>query len=62
VEEHLKKMRAAGKEKSSRFGDPLFSNPAEGDLSFKPGSPALKLGIEALDVSKMGRIDSSRSR
>jgi hypothetical protein len=56
VDEHLLKMRAVGKEKASRFGDPLFTDPAGGDFSFQPGSPALKLGIESLDVSKMGRV------
>ena len=57
VDEHLHKMRAVGKEKASLFGDPLFVNPAGGDFSFRPGSPALALGIEPLDVSKMGRLD-----
>jgi len=57
MDEHLKKMQAIGKEQASLFGDPMFTDPADGDFSFKPGSPALKLGIEALDVSKMGRID-----
>ncbi|MCP4197573.1 MAG: right-handed parallel beta-helix repeat-containing protein, partial [Proteobacteria bacterium] len=55
MDEHLSQMRAIGKEKASLFGDPLFTDPAGGDFSFRPGSPALKLGIEPLDVSKMGR-------
>ena len=38
-------------------GDPLFVDPAGGDFSFRPDSPALNLGIEPLDVSKMGRRD-----
>lgn len=58
MDEHLFKMRAVGKEKVSLFGDPLFKDPAAGDFSFRPGSPALALGIEALDVSKMGRQDN----
>ena len=57
VDQHLHKMRAVGKEKASRFGDPLFVDPAGGDFSFRPDSPALALGIEPLDVSKMGRRD-----
>lgn len=61
MDEHFVKMRAADKEKGSRFGDPLFTDPAGGDFSFKPNSPALKLGIEALDVSKMGRKDKKVS-
>ena len=56
VEEHLKAMRAVGNEKSSVFGDPLFVDHAGGDFGFKSGSPALELGIEPLDVSKMGRL------
>lgn len=57
IDEHLRKMRAVGQEKASRFGDPLFVDPASGDFSFRPRSPALALGIEPLDVSKMGRLD-----
>ena len=57
VDEHLQTMRAAGKEKASLIGDPLFVDPAGGDFGFQPGSPALDLGIEPLDVSKMGRLD-----
>lgn len=47
-------MRAVGKEKASLVGDPLFIDPENGNFGFKEGSPALKLGIERLDVSKMG--------
>ena len=57
MDEHLSKMQAVGKEKASLVGDPLFVDPAGGDFSFREGSPALKLGIEPLDVSKMGRKD-----
>jgi len=56
VDEHLSMMRAAGKEKASLIGDPLFTDPTGGDFSFRPGSPALALGIEPLDASKMGRL------
>ncbi|RMF42373.1 MAG: right-handed parallel beta-helix repeat-containing protein, partial [Planctomycetota bacterium] len=56
VDEHFSRMRAVGKETSSRFGDPLFVNPDQGDFSFRAGSPALALGIEPLDTSKMGRL------
>ncbi|QDV26383.1 putative glycoside hydrolase [Aureliella helgolandensis] len=55
MDERLSKMRAIGKEKASLLGDPLFTDPAAGDFSFQPGSPALQLGIEPLDVSQMGR-------
>ncbi|WP_430931199.1 right-handed parallel beta-helix repeat-containing protein [Saccharicrinis sp. 156] len=56
MDEHLHRMHAIGKETESVFADPLFADPAGGDFSFKEGSPALNLGIEPLDVSKMGLI------
>jgi len=62
ADKHLRRMRAAGKEKASRFGNPLFVDPAGGDFSFRPGSPALALGIEPLNVSKMGRRDNRTLR
>lgn len=59
VNEHMAKMHAVGKEKNSLFANPLFVNPAKGDFSFKAGSPAIKLGIEPLDSSKMGLLKSN---
>ena len=56
MDEHLTKMQAAGLEKASLFGDPLFVDPAGGDFGFRSGSPALALGIEPLDTAKMGLI------
>ncbi|MFC2090020.1 right-handed parallel beta-helix repeat-containing protein [Bacteroidota bacterium] len=55
MEEHFAMMRAVGKEQASLVGDPMFINTESGNFGFKEGSPALKLGIEPLDVSKMGR-------
>ncbi|MDF7801641.1 right-handed parallel beta-helix repeat-containing protein [Pontiellaceae bacterium B1224] len=57
MDEHFLILRAAGLEQASTFGDPLFVDPVAGDFSFQPGSPALALGIEPLDTSKMGRLD-----
>ncbi|MCM2369621.1 right-handed parallel beta-helix repeat-containing protein [Aporhodopirellula aestuarii] len=57
MDEHFAKMRAIDKERSSLVGDPLFNDPSTGDFSFRPGSPALTLGIEPLDASKMGRLN-----
>ncbi|WP_246151533.1 right-handed parallel beta-helix repeat-containing protein [Rubripirellula reticaptiva] len=59
MDEHLQRMRAVGKEKASLVGDPLFVDPAGSDFNFQPGSPALELGIESLDVSQMGRRDKN---
>lgn len=55
MDEHLKRMQAVGLEGKSLFGDPLFIDPENGDFGFRPGSPALALGIESLDVSLMGQ-------
>ncbi|MFC1760852.1 right-handed parallel beta-helix repeat-containing protein [Planctomycetota bacterium] len=61
MDEHLLKMQALGKEKTSLVGDPLFVDAEGGDFSFRPGSPALALGIEPLDVSKMGLLEDPSS-
>ena len=57
MDEHLQRMRSVGKEQASLFADPMFANPSAGDFGFKAESPAIELGIEALDVSKMGLQD-----
>ncbi|WP_066217771.1 right-handed parallel beta-helix repeat-containing protein [Formosa haliotis] len=54
MDAHFSRMRAIGKETSSLFADPMFIDVEAENFGFKTGSPALKLGIEALDVSKMG--------
>jgi hypothetical protein len=56
MDEHFEKIRAVGKEKTSLSANPLFVDPVNGDFNFRAGSPALALGIEPLDVSKMGRV------
>ena len=56
MDEHLLKMRAVGKEKASRFGDPLFVDPAGGDFSFRPGSPGPGLGNRAA-----GRLENGKA-
>ncbi|MDX2432503.1 MAG: right-handed parallel beta-helix repeat-containing protein [Bacteroides sp.] len=60
MDEHLADMRKVGNEQASVFADPMFTDPAGGDFSFREGSPALKLGIESLDVSKMGIINKNQ--
>ena len=56
MDEHFIKLRAVGNEKASLFADPMFIDAGAGDFRFKEDSPAIKLGIEELDVSKMGLI------
>ena len=38
----------------SQAVDPLFVDPENGDFSFKPGSPALEMGIVPIDFAKVG--------
>ncbi len=45
---------AEGQEQHSRFADPLFVNPDLGDCRFAPGSPAPALGIEPVDLRRVG--------
>jgi hypothetical protein len=50
----LNKNRADGVDLNSRAEDPMFEDAENGDFSFKPGSPALKMGIIPIDLSKVG--------
>ncbi len=50
----LKDLQASGVDRHSRVEDPLFVDPAKGDFSFKPDSPALKMGIRPIDMSQIG--------
>lgn len=57
----LRKMiESPDAEKDSLVGDPLFVDFASGDLSFKSGSPALKLGIEPMPRDVVGKIGTSK--
>lgn len=47
-------QRAQGIEESSVFADPEFVNPKGNDFGFGPDSPAAALGIEAIDLSRVG--------
>ncbi len=50
----LAKLQHDGVDANSLIVDPLFVDPENGDFRFKPDSPALKLGIVEIDVSKIG--------
>jgi hypothetical protein len=54
AEAHLAAARAEAVEQKSLVGDPLFRDPGKGDFRFKAGSPAKKLGIEPIDLRKVG--------
>ena len=43
-----------GKDKHSLYADPLFVAPEQGDFTLKPGSPALALGFQPIDLSQVG--------
>ena len=46
--------RKRGKDAHSRYADPLFVNPEQGDFTLKPDSPALALGFRPIDLSAVG--------
>jgi hypothetical protein len=50
----LKSQQRDGVDKHSRAVDPLFVDPQNGDFRFKPGSPALEMGIVPIDLSRIG--------
>lgn len=43
-----------GYDKHSEVADPLFVSPATRDFRLRPDSPALRMGIESLDTSRVG--------
>ena len=47
-------QRESGQDGNSRFADPLFVDPKNGNFSLKPESPALKLGFQPIDISRVG--------
>ncbi len=50
----LEKQQSDGVDSHSRAVDPLFVDPENGDFRFKPGSPAPKMGIVPIDLSRVG--------
>ena len=52
----LTQKQKEGVDKHSLAQDPLFMAPKNGDFGFKPNSPAHKLGIKPLDLSKVGLL------
>ncbi|MFC1760850.1 right-handed parallel beta-helix repeat-containing protein [Planctomycetota bacterium] len=53
----LDKNQSEGVDAHSLAVDPMFVDPENGDFRFKPNSPALKMGIVPIDVSKIGLRD-----
>lgn len=51
---HLTAARAEQAEQYSRVGDPMFRDPERGDFRFQRGSAAPALGIEPIDLRRVG--------
>jgi hypothetical protein len=51
----LAARQAAGQDADSVVADPGFADPAAGDFTLAPGSPALRLGFRPLDPAAAGR-------
>ena len=50
----LEGWRARGHDEHSLVADPLFVAPQKNDFRLRPGSPALKLGFQPIDLSHVG--------
>lgn len=50
--------QARGQDAHSLIADPLFADPAHGDFTLKPGSPASKIGFVPFDWRQAGRLTS----
>ncbi len=60
-EKTLRKLQADGVDADSQVADPMFVDPENGDFRFRPGSPALKMGIVPFDMSAVGlRADTGQ--
>ena len=46
--------QAGGQDARSVVADPLFADPASANFTLLPGSPALALGFEPIDLSSVG--------
>lgn len=50
----LQEARSNGTDKNSIAGDPMFVDPANGDYSVAPNSPALKIGFKNFPMNQFG--------
>ncbi len=50
----LAAWRAQGEDQGSLIADPLFADPAQGDFTLRPGSPAAAIGFIPIDASAIG--------
>ena len=59
--ETFAEWRERGFDTHSLIADPGFVNPAAGDYSLKPDSPALTLGFEPIDTSRIGLLTKRKT-
>ena len=52
--------RNLGYDAHSVMADPMFLDPDNGNYALQPDSPALKLGFQPIDVSRIGLIPKTR--
>lgn len=50
----LEQWQRLGNDSGSALADPLFRNVATDDFTLQPGSPALKMGFQPIDVAQAG--------
>jgi parallel beta-helix repeat protein len=55
----LAEWQQRGQDVHSLVADPLFADPAHGDFTLKPGSPAAKIGFQPIDMGQIGRTARS---
>jgi parallel beta-helix repeat protein len=51
----LAEWQQRGQDAHSWVADPLFADPAHGDFTLKPGSPAAIIGFQPIDMGQIGR-------
>lgn len=56
MEAYSAKETVLGPPGDTFMADPMLVDPAKGDFHFRPGSPAIGLGIEPVDISQAGPI------
>jgi len=56
----LATLQREGVDANSHAVDPMFVDPGNGDFRYRPGSPAMQMGIVPIDLSKVGLRPAKR--
>ena len=56
----LATLQREGVDANSQAVDPMFVDPGNGDFRYRPGSPAMQMGIVPIDLSKVGLRPAKR--